>query len=394
MKKSIVIIIVFSALLIFANSANAVSIDLKEKYERKETVIVKIAGNIQEPISKSQLEVKRNNVLIPVEYDIKNLNGTYYIWLITPDNPGNYTLIIKGVNSIVSGVPEKKDIAQNFSVSSNESDYNVRPGAVISQDEFEFIIQLNEDLPKNIQINYLDKSDLQVQPGKNVLSFDTKRLYGTEFLMIGIGKYKIPAYLTGHAEKPISREPVFINPAEIRDIRLISEKNIFYEFYIANRGEEQIKNIYMQYNKDVFSIKPDEKISLGPGERAYYNITLKAKESGVRDIVYIKSGKSNFSLSMPVEISFVKNVSELIANKSFGISNKSMLKCSEFSGKVCSASQSCLGDKIESSEGICCIGECKSSEEGSKGWLGYLIASFVIIGIFYIFFKFYRKKNS
>jgi len=395
MKKSILFLASVILLIGFCYSAIALSSNLKSQYERGETAIIKLQGNIQEPISKSQMEIKRNNVLIPVEYDIKSLNGTYYAWFITPENPGNYSMIIKGVSSISSGNLAKEDFIQNFSVLENKSDYSIKPGFVISSGEFEFIINGNEDSPKSIQINYLEKQSLIIQPGKNTLAFNTEEIYGNQLMEIEVGKYKIPAYLSGKAESPGKKELLLVEPDGILDIRLLSEKNIIYTFSILNSRNEKVEDIYFQYDDDIFSVTPGKKISLLPGERAYYNITLKSnKESGIKDFIYIKSDENNVSFSIPVDIAFTRNVSELIANKSSASNRSSGLKCSEFSGKICSLSQECLGDKIESTEGICCIGECKSLEKGGSGWLGYLIASFVIIGILFIFFKFYKKKNT
>ena len=142
MKK---IIVLCAFIFLSISSVTAISTDLKSSYEKGETIIIEIKGNILEPITNSQIEFLRGHVAIPLEYESKKLSGKYYLWAIAPQQENNYTLLIKDITTTVAGRTEKIDFVQNFSVSQNSTDYFVKPGIVLAQKDFSIDIYLNED---------------------------------------------------------------------------------------------------------------------------------------------------------------------------------------------------------------------------------------------------------
>ena len=53
-------------LILILPFSSAIVTDLRENYSPKETMIVKIAGAFSEPIKEENVEIKRNNVVMPV----------------------------------------------------------------------------------------------------------------------------------------------------------------------------------------------------------------------------------------------------------------------------------------------------------------------------------------
>lgn len=393
---------VLFTLINISTSVLAISSDLHFSYEPRETAIVKISGNILEPIDSKQVTFLREHVEVPMIYDLKNLNGSYYLWFISPHAKNNYTLRIKDIATTVSGENKKLDFEQNFSVEGNITNYNIEPGFVLAKEDFSITVNLFEDFDRTISVDYPTKKDITIKPGKNAVNFPFDDSGGTEFLELHIGKYAVPLYIASDKPAKVIKGPIVISPVKIEKIHLISEKNIYYTFEIYNSLEREIKDVQVFYNKDVFALIPETKtIDLTSRQRAQFNLTLKKNiREGIYEQILIQSEKENLSLKLPVYINFTENVSELIALRNLternesSESNKSVIKgfyCSELGGKVCLADEKCEGEETESLDGKCCIGLCIEETGGSK-WVGYLIASIALLLLIYIYYKYKKAK--
>ncbi|MBI2631997.1 hypothetical protein HYW75_03265 [Candidatus Pacearchaeota archaeon] len=401
---SIVAFILFSIILSSTNTM-AITTDLHPSYESRETAIVKLSGNILEPIDSKQIAFLRGHVEVPFIYDFKNLNGSYYLWAIMPQTKGNYTLRIKDIATTVSGENKKINFEQNFSVDGNMTNYNIEPGFVVVNGDFNMDVNLFEDFDRIISLDYPIRKDITIKPGKNIVNFPFDDSGGTELIIIHLGKYSIPVYIMSNNPPRVIKGPIVLIPIRIENVHLISEKNIFYSFEISNSLERELTDIQISYNKDVFSIVPQTKsINLAPRERAQFNITLKKNlREGIYEQILIQSEKDNISLSLPVYINFTENISELIVLRNLTERNLSIkdngskvsiterFYCSELGGKLCLSDEKCDGKETESLDGKCCIGSCAIEAGGSK-WVGYLIAAIALLILIYIYYK-YRKAK-
>ncbi|MCU0641971.1 MAG: hypothetical protein MUF61_00095 [archaeon] len=192
MKRMLVFAIV---LMISMQGVFAISTNLKDSYKPGETVASEIYGNILEPITKDSVEFRRGHVLVPFEYDLKRLGDKYYLWMITPENEENYTLIIKDITTTVSGEIKEVDYEKNFTTKGNLSDYSVKPGFIYAQSDFELTMNLNQDMEKSIQINFPNKTNIVLKPGENKFMFSIGGINKTELRNITIGKYSLPMYV-------------------------------------------------------------------------------------------------------------------------------------------------------------------------------------------------------
>jgi len=182
----------FAFLLFSASFISAISTDMSKEYSGGETVVVKLSGNILEPIDPSQVEFKKENVRVPFSYDLKKLgDGKYYLWFVTPSNAviQNYTLLIKGISTTVDGVVEKIDFMQNFTVLQTANEYYIEPGFIFTKEDFQISATLNRDEDTNIEIDFPNQHTITLMSGKNNLDFSIRDFVSTAFLLIRVGKY-------------------------------------------------------------------------------------------------------------------------------------------------------------------------------------------------------------
>ena len=206
MKKEIGFVL--AVLFVFALPGTfAISTDLKSSYQPGETIIIKISGNILEPIKMRDVLFKRGHVGISLEYNVLKIGGGYYIWANAPTSENNYTLEINNLATTVEGQARQITFEQNFSVLGNKTDYYIKPGAIYTSSDFEITAFLNEDIEKIIEINFISASDFVLKPGENKLSFSIDEIEETGVYNLTIGKYILPAEIIANVTKKVE----FIN---------------------------------------------------------------------------------------------------------------------------------------------------------------------------------------
>mgnify|MGYP001613654195 FL=1 len=438
-KKRGLLSVIFITLLFLIANAQAISSNIKDSYEKKETIIGELSGSILAPISKSQVNLVRDgHIDVAFDYDVKQLGSKYYVWLTAPQNEGNYTLIISNIVTNEQGFQTQVNYQKNFIVTSNSTDYSIKPGFISVSQDFFITATLYSETEKTINIDFPSSRSVNLQQGDNRIDFSIKDVVGTQLKTINFGKYAVPAYILGKAinnsvnqtglnqtinqtnpanatlngtnpgnwtgnqtinatnfSNNLINASFKIVPQSIKSTILITE-NPSYPFKIFNFDNSSV-GITLNYDKNIFVIVPDINLSIEPNSSIQLNLSLK-NNTGVmvRDAIVITSGKKSEYLL--IEFNFTKksedvSTSYLSGNSS---SSESLLYCSEIPGaKLCTASgEVCNGKVISSLEsGICCQGTCKTESSSSKAWIGYLIIAIVIMVLLVIYLK-YKKTKS
>lgn len=208
--------------VVFLQGVDALSSTFSEIYAPGETMIGELGGEILQPISREQVKLKRGHVPISFEYDIKNLGGRYFVWLIAPQSENNYTLTIEDVVTIVDGQTQTIDFEIAFGVRGERIDYNIKPGLIFSSSDFDVTVTLFEDFGKEIAVDFPSERVINLNPGANEIDFSISDIVGTEFLMINLGRYSVPAYLIG-GEPP---EDFVCGDGEINDSEVCDGENL------------------------------------------------------------------------------------------------------------------------------------------------------------------------
>ncbi|MCX8158707.1 MAG: hypothetical protein N3D20_00195 [Candidatus Pacearchaeota archaeon] len=219
MKK--IVLLVFFVFL--SSSVFAISVDIKNNYLPRQTVIAKISGEVLDILTKDNIQFRRGHVAIPLEHDLKKIGEEYYIWFITPFLENNYTIIIKNIATTVGGFVKRIDYEKNFSVIGNAS-YSIKPGFVYATKDFEIAVLLYEDERKQIKVNFLDEQEIVLKPGNNLLKFSIGSINESGFYNLTIGEYNVPAYIIPN--KTFYKK---INETNV------TAKNIIIEYEIKNK---------------------------------------------------------------------------------------------------------------------------------------------------------------
>lgn len=389
MKKLIFILILTIYLI---GVASALSVNIKDSYEKQETMIVKISGDIKEPITNDNILLKRGHVSVPLDYDIKKLGNDYYLWAVAPTNENNYTLWINDVVTMVSGNVNKSDFGYNFSVTGKLVDYYVKPGVIFSNKDFEISVFSNMDVPKEINVEFPEERNIVLNPGKNKLEFSISNVYGTQLINFSVGKYNVRAYIIGEKTgneidmtnaTNVSKSNVYFVPQKI-ERELFSGEEETYPVTIVNDGDD-LENISLEYNKDVFSINPEPPLNLASGKSFVFNLSMQTDRS-VNESITLNT--NNIKAYLNVKIS----ISNRTTNKNE--TKKNLFYCDELGGNICKGNEECSIENVESLDGPCCKGKCIEKKEGGTSWAGYIIAVIAIILIIYIYYRYKSVKKE
>lgn len=193
---------------------SAATIDTKLEYSKGETIIAKISGNFIDPIELTNVFFYRNvHVITSVDYEIGKLGDNYYLKAsLVGKDPGNYSVVIKGVHYYIGGQVSEAEITRNFTITSGQASFSVDPGFIISEGDFSIDLTNLLDLEISISIDSPDKIDavtsvkISPQQIKTVffsISNITEDLSSIISLSGSSTDYEIPIYLFGENLAPV-----------------------------------------------------------------------------------------------------------------------------------------------------------------------------------------------
>jgi hypothetical protein len=354
---------------------------MKPVYSPGETLIIEVFGNILEPISPEDVELKRINVQVPWEYDVKRIGSGYYIYGIVPNAENNYTLYINDIATTVNGRVERIDFNQSFATQGEIIPYSVRPGFDIVTEELEFSVFLNRDLPETISIDFPEEQEFVLNPGENTLRFTLSDFYEQQFRIIQIGIYSIPILMLGQEEPEIlTLPPLRFFPRNIESTILLGEE-VIYPFSIINVGIEEITDLQIEFDPEIFIIEPALIESIGPNITESFNLSLKNQNEPIDEIIMLRSG--DFLIEFPVIVGYTEDVTE-VETPYLGenYSESQGYYCQELEGIACTAGEICSATTVGSLDVTnCCLGTCSEPDSGggSLAWIGWLIGVLVVI---------------
>ena len=183
--------------LLLVQGVGALSSTLLDSYDKRETMIGQLSQDIIDIEQGNANVLKDGHMDIGFNGEIKKLGNSFYVWLPAPQNPSNYTLVVKDVIASVGGFPDVVTFEHDFVVRNNLTDYAITQGLVLSSDDFDVGVTLYEDFSKTIEVSYPFSRTVTINPGNNLIDFEIGEFVGNQFTTINIGKYSVPAYLIG-----------------------------------------------------------------------------------------------------------------------------------------------------------------------------------------------------
>lgn len=384
-------ILMLTILLLLLPIVQAITTNMAQTYQPGETMIIKIQGNILQPITPENVFFKRAHVPIAVIYDVKRIGSDYYLYAQMPLQLNNYSLFIGNIATTVNGVATQIDFDQSFSVSGNITDYSIAPGLAIVTDSLSLNAILNLDQPTTINIDFPEARTFTLQPGTNTITISTSNV-APGIYQASVGRYTIPVQVLGASTPPIqtinNNVSLRITPSAIRAIALESNQTS-YIFSILNLGEEVVSNLLLSYNTNLINVTPYFISNLQPNSSQQFNLSLN-RISGSPIVTQIIIQAGEYNQSIPINISFTTNTSETTQIEDLFPQNY----CSELNGRFCTALEKCSTEPVQSRDGpACCTGTCKSeTTAGNFGWIGYVSIILIIIVLVFVFMKY--KKSS
>ena len=89
MKK----IFIFLFILIFlSNGISALTLDMPEELNQKQSFLVNISGEFYSPLTENNIIFYRENLKVPLNFELEKINDNYYLFGISTLTPGNYSL--------------------------------------------------------------------------------------------------------------------------------------------------------------------------------------------------------------------------------------------------------------------------------------------------------------
>lgn len=152
--KKILFVVLF--VVLFFPLASSTEVQMKEDFERGETLVAKISGSFEKPPQESNIRFERNGGYVPFDKNlVKFSEGEYFLSAIVPTDrtPGNYTMTIEDVEYAIPGDrTSSDDITKGFEVLDSYAVFSVDP-AVLESKKGEFSLELENLNAKEITID-------------------------------------------------------------------------------------------------------------------------------------------------------------------------------------------------------------------------------------------------
>ena len=399
MKRDMLLYVALFSILFLASFGSALAISSKNgSYMGKETGIISIKGVFYDNIIADNIELKRANVIVPIDFKLQKFDGEYILWFIAPEISNNYTLWIKNVHTLENGLQVRKDFLINFSVNSEQVKYNIKPETLSPIENFSILVNSYADENINILVDFPEEREITIKPGENLVTFPIDVVFGTKRINIGIGSYTLPFLIAGTAktDREIEKHDLIFRPSFIENESRYFDR-YSANFSILNKANRTIKNIEFDYNESLFIVTPDAKFSLNAGQEKYFELKLKHSiKDDVNEEIIIRY--ENSSVRLPVNLDIEKRNVNISDNKSINftsdIIDTSKFYCAELNGIVCSEDDECDSDTKKSLNGDCCVGTCEAKKASGGGWIGFVLFLIVIILVGYVIWKYKKAPKT
>ena len=365
MRRGIILSFVF--LFLALPLVSSLSIDMPTNISQGETVIASIQGNFLDSISKSNIEFYRDYVQTTFDYDLARIGDTYYIYFQTLNKAqNNYSISITGVRYYVGSQISNADITQNFTLNSEQADFYINKGSIITYGNFSIKLQnLNAD---TITVNL----DTSIDSGSTYGFFDflfknTEFSPGESITLLSGEIRDLDIVLDG------------VNETTIRTITLSSDNTEYYiPVYVILQTPTNVTNTTTTSNNTTTSTDNTSTI--------VNETTNESSGSSFWDLF-----KSNNTEESSTDVNETTNTTIIINGT---VTNTTLKTCSQLGGEICTTSnETCDGTSVTAKDNYCCIGTCVEKTKSNTGKIiGWSIIGLIIILL--IMFKMKLNKTK
>lgn len=378
--------------------------EMKESYAQKETMLIKITGNFITPPTIENIYFLDVNVRVPLLFDIAKIQDSYFIYAISPERPGNYTLRIKDTAYLQGTQTIKEDLKRTFAVQNQSASFNIYPGFLITTGESQVTLEnfLPQALPVSFSSPFL-QSQQEILSSESIkritLSFFPERNTSFTTLQISGGQqiYELPVIFLQPEEKQETKGLRWSSP----EFRVIARKNTqeTRTIYVYNVGQAPFSNISLALSQELepyITFSPSFISELPEGSGRKIELIVQAKNEGTIEGELLAETESE-AFILPIILYIVSN--QTYQNITQGRNNTlpiedQPLACQEKNGVFCNTTQECIGNVEYVLEGACCLGYCQQQTQPtplSKRFLGIVL---VLIGLLTVGWFFWKQRRK
>ncbi len=395
MKRNVVLILL---LLLIIPVISAIEFDMKEEFSQGETLMATVSGNFLLPLQKDNVFFYRDHVRMPIEYGIKKIDDTYYIYaLLIGKEPRNYSIALENIRYMKGGEMSEENIIKNFTINNQMADFSINPGFA-SETEFSIEVQNLQDGQIIIQVK--TKDDINISEGIDYESVTLKSgqkedidfTFETQepiFKIIELStenlNYEIPASIPA---TEIQEEETFKFEPQTLIFSASTNSETKRTIYLYNVGDEEITDITIFLSdslKSYTSISQESIDKLGANSNVPIELTFLSEEEFELE-GHITAKQEAKTIYSQISVKFLEDY----VPPETPVEEYSTKTCAEMGYSICGGDEKCSNDNvIYAKDNVCCIGTCNPKETTQ---LGKIIGIGILISIIVIGIWFYRKK--
>jgi hypothetical protein len=406
MKRSAVVLFILILILLILPSIYAVEFSMGENFMQGETIITKVSGNFITPITRDNIFFYRGHVSSPMQYDVSKIGDDYYIYALTAGkNSGDYFLSIQNVQYMKGTQISDEKIIKNFSITNETADFLVKPGFIVSENNFYLEIQNLKDNSIDVNIKTeTGKRDIFILPEKNkefLVSLNPGELKKINFELGAGGQtfqtielsssngtfYEIPVYIFSVLE---GQEKTFRFESSELIFSILTNTRTKKTIILQNTGDNDLENISLSLPD---SLKPYANLSVNKietlGSNSDFSIELSLFSLLEKDVEgTLKAETENDTAKLFISLNFISNYT----NKT-----SSTKTCAELNGTLFNTeTEKCDGEYENVKDGWCCFGTISPIEKNSSQKIiaAIIVILITIVLIWFYFAKYRRTKKK
>ena len=421
MKKEVIVLLFL--LLLVIPTISAVEFDIKNSYDKGETIIVKLSGSFTSQLSKENVIFYRGHVRVPINiYDLTRIAGDYYIYAQLPENSDNYTISIENVRYYQGSQISDKDIMKNFTITNNTASFSLNPGFVNTNGNFILNVQNLQDreiiISVNAKTNSGSSSDslfadlfggnlednltkaINLKSGeKRRIEFEVTNIQNSTFKTIELSsaglKYAVPVFIFANRTEIIDTTKNFRFDQAALNVSMSTNSSTNKILYIENTGNVAIENISILVSEE---IKPYTTLSVSRIDKLKENSSAKIeiifssldKEKQLEG--YLKAKSGDIYAYSEVYLNIIQGFIPINGTDN----NSNSKSCIFLGGTQCGSGFKCNQTEQLSKEGKCCVGLCEedTSSGGIGKTLGWILLVVIVIFLIWFFFAKYKKAKK
>jgi len=381
-------------------------------FSQGETLIAKISGNFLQDVTPDNVFFYRTHVRIPMVYELKEVNGDFYVYaLLTGKTEGDYSIALEGI-SYMSGIQEsQEDVTKNFIINQSDSEasgsfslniQNLKPSQItvildpsqgISSTssttlqsgeikEITFLLDNNNPLSSEVKLSSFNTT-------YNVPVFITSNMTGTTGNTTSNGTEGSTGSSGGDSTTEDEEESFRFEPS-LLNISMSTNSETKRIIYIVNTGNLEVKKINLNIPDELepyVTITYPKSLEIDAEERVEITIESGNVSALIREEILAEAEGSKSSFNMTLHF-----IPDYIPSGDEG--ELVLTTCAQLGGSICTSDEKCAGEVEKVKDGICCLKPaiCEPTTSGSrtKKIIGWSLVGVVLLFLLW-FFRRYRR---